>query len=223
MAKRFIDEGAFVYLSGRRKEALEKAVSELGDNARGIQVDITNNDDIDQLYAEVKQARGGLDILVANAGVGEFAPIDQITPEHYDYTFNTNVKGTMFTVQKALPLMSPGGSVILTGSTVGVKGTAAFSVYSASKAAVRNFARSWAEDLRGTGIRVNVLSPGTTKTDKLMGLLDDDAANFYSNSAPLGRMGEPAEIASVAAFLASEDSSFMTGSEIFVDGGLAQI
>ncbi len=198
-------------------------MAQLGEKARGIQADITQDADLDRLFQEVKQHHGGLDILMANAGVGEFAPLGSISPEHYDYTFDINVKGTLFTVQKALPLLKAGSSIILTGSTVGSMGTPAFSVYSASKAAVRNFARSWAQDLRGSNIRVNILSPGATRTDKLMELLDDSAKEGFGNAAPLGRMGDPAEIAAVAAFLASDDSSYMTGGEIFVDGGLAQI
>lgn len=222
-AKRFIEEGAFVYISARRQDALDKAVAELGENAHGISADIANPEDLDRLFDIVKQRHGSLDILFANAGVGEFAPLGDITSEHFDYAFDINVKGTLFTVQKALPLLNRGGSILLTGSTVGVKGTPAFSVYSASKAAVRNFARSWAEDLRGTGIRVNVLSPGATKTDKLVGLVGDEGLSGFAMGAPLERVGEPEEIAGVAAFLASEDSSFMTGSEVFVDGGFAQV
>ena len=222
-AERFIEEGAFVYISGRRRDALDQALAKLGDRAEGIQTDITQSDDLDRLFERVKQQHGSLDILMANAGVGDFAPLGAISSEQYDFTFDINVKGTLFTVQKALPLLTSGSSIILTGSTTGSMGTPAFSVYSASKAAVRNFARSWAQDLRGSGIRVNVLSPGSTMTDKLMGLIDDATKEGFANAAPLGRMGEPSEIAAVAAFLASDDSSFMTGSEVFADGGLAQI
>lgn len=191
--------------------------------ARAVQTDVTKLEDLDHLFSVVKRERGGLDVLVANAGVGEFASLKDITPEHYQYAFDINVKGTLFTVQKALPLLQSGGSIILTGSTVGAMGTAAMSVYSASKAAVRNFARSWALDLRGTGIRVNVLSPGPVKTDKLVELVSEEGLGSFADNVPLGRVGDVAEIAATAAFLASDDSSFMTGSEVFVDGGFAQV
>jgi len=222
-AKRFIEEGAFVYISGRRQDMLDSAVAELGHNARGIQTDITKLDELDRLFEAVRKNHDSLDILFANAGVGEFAPLKEITPEHYDYAFNINVKGTLFTVQKALPMLKPGSSIILTGSTTGSLGTPAMSVYSATKAAVRNFARSWALDLRSTGIRVNILSPGPTKTDKLTDLVNQDTLEDFAKNVPLGRLGDPVETAAAAAFLASSDSSFMTGSELFVDGGYAQI
>ncbi|WP_280570751.1 SDR family oxidoreductase [Chromohalobacter sp. 296-RDG] len=222
-AKRFTAEGAFVYLFGRRQAALDEALAELGSNARAIQGDISKSEDLDRLFAAVKSEKGSLDILFANAGLGELVALDAITPEHFDRTFDINVKGTLFTVQKALPLMSSGSSIVLTGSTTGVMGTPAMSVYSASKAAVRNFARSWAQDLRGTGIRVNVLSPGLTETEKVKEMLDDDILAGQVQATPLGRMGDPADTAAVAAFLASDDSRFMTGSEVFVDGGAAQI
>lgn len=227
-AKRFVADGAFVYIFGRRQDALDTALADLGRNARGVRGDITDPADLDRLFETVSIEKGGVDILVANAGVGEFSPLGEITPEHYARTFDINVKGTLFTVQKALPLLKPGASVILTGSTVGVMGTPAMSVYSASKAAVRNFARTWALDLKGTGVRVNVLSPGATETDKLKelfettGMEDAIVAGFRDNT-PLGRLGDPAETAAVAAFLASDDSRFMTGSEVFVDGGYAQV
>ncbi len=227
-AKRFVDDGAFVYIFGRRQDALDTALADLGQNARGVRGDITDPTDLDRLFEAVKDGKGGIDVLLANAGVGEFAPLGEITPEHYAWTFDINVKGTLFTVQKALPQLKSGASVILTGSTVGVMGTEAMSVYSASKAAVRNFARSWALDLKGTGIRVNVLSPGATETEKLKdifestGMEDAIVAGFRENT-PLGRLGDPAETAAVAAFLASDDSRFMTGSEVFVDGGYAQV
>ena len=171
----------------------------------------------------MKAERGGLDILFANAGTGAFAALGEITPEHYDQTFDVNVKGTIFTVQKALPLMSAGGSIILTGSSTGVMGTPAFSIYSATKAAIRNLARSWALDLKGTGIRVNVLSPGPTTTELATEVLGEEGLAAIGASTVLGRMGDPSETGAVAAFLASSDSSFMTGGEVFVDGGLAQI
>tara|TARA_R110001606_G_scaffold172153_1_gene318333 strand:- start:1420 stop:2154 length:735 start_codon:yes stop_codon:yes gene_type:complete len=222
-AQRLIDEGAFVFIAGRRQDVLDNAAEALGSNARGLQADVTKPEDLDRVFETVQKEKGRLDILVANAGVGEFASLGQITEEHYDYIFDINVKGTLFTVQKALPLMTNGGSIILTGSTVGSMGTPAMSIYSASKAAIRNLVRSWAHDLRGTGIRVNVMSPGPTKTDKLIELLPSDALSEMKRSVPLERLGDPQETAGAVAFLASDDSSFMTGSEVFVDGGYAQV
>lgn len=222
-AQRFIDEGAFVYIFGRRQAALDAALAVLGENARAVQGSVSDLADLDRLYATVKAERGGLDILLANAGTGSFAALGQITPEQYDQTFDVNVKGVLFTVQKGLPLMKAGGSIILTGSTTGEMGTPQFSIYSATKAAVRNFARSWALDLRGTGIRVNVLSPGPTRTDLALEVVGEEAFEAMGATTPLGRLGEPSETAAAAAFLASDDSSYMTGGEIFVDGGMAQV
>lgn len=222
-ARRFIEEGAFVYLFGRRQAQLDAAVAGLGPSARAVQGSVTEAADLDRLYETVKAERGGLDILLANAGTGTVEPLGEITPESYDQTFDINVKGLLFSVQKALPLMGDGGSIILTGSTTGVMGTPGFSVYSASKAAVRNLARSWALDLRGRGIRVNVLSPGPTRTELAMEVVGEAALAELGATTPLGRMADPSETAAVAAFLASGDSSFMTGGEVFVDGGLAQV
>ncbi|WP_137898167.1 glucose 1-dehydrogenase [Sphingomonas sp. 2SG] len=222
-AKRFIDEGAFVYIFGRRQAALDAALATLGDKARAVRGSVDDLADLDTLYDTVRAERGQLDILLANAGTGAFAALGAITPEHYYQIFDVNVKGLLFTVQKGLPLMRAGGSIILTGSTTGVMGTPQFSVYSATKAAVRNFARSWAQDLRGTGIRVNVLSPGPTRTDLALEVVGTEAFEAMGATTPLGRLGDPAETAGAAAFLASDDSSFMTGSELFVDGGMAQI
>jgi NAD(P)-dependent dehydrogenase (short-subunit alcohol dehydrogenase family) len=222
-AQRFVDEGAFVYLFGRRQEQLDAAVAKLGASARAVRGSVTDLADLDRLYETVKTERGGLDILFANAGTGAFAPLGAITPEHYDQIFDVNVKGLIFSVQKGLPLMKAGGSIILTGSTTGEMGTAQFSIYSATKAAVRNLARSWALDLKGTGIRVNVLSPGPTRTDLALEVVGKEAFEAIGALTPLGRIGEPSETGAVAAFLASSDSSFMTGGEVFVDGGLAQI
>lgn len=222
-AQRFIDEGAFVYIFGRRQPALDAAVAELGPNARGVQGSVSDMADLDRLYAAVKAERGSLDIVFANAGAGSPLALGSITAEHIDEIFETNVKGTIFTVQKALPLMAEGGSIILTGSSAGTTGAPAFSAYSASKAGVRNLARSWAEDLKGTGIRVNVLSPGPTATELAKQALGEEGMQMFASMNPLQRMAEPAELGAAAAFLASEDSSFMTASELAVDGGLAQI
>lgn len=222
-AQRFIEEGAFVFLFGRRQDLLDAAAARLGPNARAVAGSVSDPADLDRLYAAVKAERGTLDIVFANAGTGDLVPLGQITADQYDRTFDTNVKGTLFTVQKALPLMGPGGSIILTGSTTGVMGTARFSIYSASKAAIRNFARSWALDLVGTGIRVNVLSPGPTLTELSAEVVGKEAMEAMGATTPIGRVGQPPEIGAVAAFLASDDSSFMTGGEVFADGGLAQV
>ncbi len=222
-AKRFIKEGAFVYLFGRRQDALDAAVAELGPNARSVTGSVSDEADLDRLYAAVKAERRSLDVVFANAGAGSPLPLGQITAEHIDEAFDTNVKGTIFTVQKALPLMGPGGSIILTGSSAGTTGAPGFTAYSASKAAVRNLARTWAEDLKGTGIRVNVLSPGATATELAKEALGEEGQKAYGAMTPLQRMADPSEIGAVAAFLASSDSSFMTASEVAVDGGLAQL
>ena len=227
-AIRFAAEGAQVVIVGRRQDELDKALHLIGHEAIAIQGDISNLDDLARIFTQVKADKGRVDVLFANAGLGDFQPIGSITEESFDRTFGINVKGTLFTVQNALPLMSAGGSVILTGSTTGTMGTPAFSVYSATKAALRNFARSWALDLKGTGIRINVLSPGPISTPGLdlalsgtgqkEALIDDMTAQV-----PLGRIGKPEEVAAAALFLASDESSFMTGSEMFVDGGFAQV
>jgi NAD(P)-dependent dehydrogenase (short-subunit alcohol dehydrogenase family) len=222
-AKRFIEEGAFVFIFGRRQEALDAAVADLGPNARAVKGSVSDLADLDRLYAAVKSERGTLDIVFANAGTGSLLPLAEMTAEHIDEIFDTNVKGSIFTVQKALSLMSRGGSIILTGSSAGTTGAQALSAYSASKAAVRNLARSWAEDLKGTGIRVNVLSPGPTATELAKEAIGEEGIKAFASMNPLRRMADPAEIAAVAAFLASQDSSFMTASEVAVDGGLAQI
>ena len=222
-AKRFIEEGAFVFIFGRRQKVLDSAVADLGPNARAVMGSVSDPADLDRLYAAVKAERGTLDIVFANAGVGSQLALGKITAKHIDETFDTNVKGTIFTVQKALPLMAKGGSIILTGSSAGTTGAPAMSAYSASKAAVRNLARSWAEDLKGTGIRVNVLSPGATETELAKKALGTEGLKAFASMTLFKRMGDPAEVGAVAAFLASQDSSFMTGSEVAVDGGLAQI
>lgn len=227
-ATRFAQEGAQVFMTGRRQAELDKAVTEVGHDARGIQGDIANMADLDRLYDTVRQETGRIDVLFANAGGGEFAALSQITEDHYDRTFATNVKGTLFTVQKALPLLVDGASVILTGSTAASTGSPAFSVYGASKAAIRNFARNWMLDLAPRRIRVNVLVPGATSTPGLHGLSSSEEDNrdfvaMMEAQIPLGRMGTPQEIAAAALFLASDDSSFINGSELFADGGQAQI
>jgi NAD(P)-dependent dehydrogenase (short-subunit alcohol dehydrogenase family) len=222
-AKRFVAEGAFVFLFGRRQDALDAALAGLGPDARAVRGSVSDEADLDRLYAAVKAERGTLDIVFANAGAGSPLALGQITAQHIDETFDTNVKGTIFTVQKALPLMGAGGSIILTGSSAGTTGAPGFTAYSASKAAVRNLARTWAEDLKGTGIRVNVLSPGATATELAKEALGQEGQALFASMTPLQRMADPAEIGAVAAFLASADSSFMTASEVAVDGGLAQL
>ncbi|MDQ2733647.1 MAG: SDR family oxidoreductase [Pseudomonadota bacterium] len=227
-AKLFVAEGAYVYITGRRQEELGKAVKEIGGNVTGVQGDVSKLADLDRLYAAVKAGHGRVDVLVANAGLGTLEPLGRITEEAYDLTFDVNVKGTIFSVQGALPLMRAGSSIVLTSSATGVTGTPAFSVYSASKAAIRNLARSWALDLKGTGIRVNVLSPGATDTPALrqLGALAGGKDALYASFAsqiPLGRVSDPEEIAAVTLFLASNDSRSMTATEVFADGGAAQV
>lgn len=226
-AKEFAAQGATVFITGRRQAELDKAVAAIGPNAIGIQGDVSKQADLDRIQAEIASKAGRLDVLVANAGGGSFLPLGAITDEQYETIFGSNVKGLLFTVQTVLPLIPKGGSIVLIGSTTAVMGTEAFSVYSASKAAVRNFARSWTLDLKTRGIRVNTLSPGPIRTpglegvvppDQLQGLVDQLAA-----AVPLGRIGDPSEVAKVALFLASDDSSFVNGIELFVDGGLAQV
>ncbi|PZP62478.1 glucose 1-dehydrogenase [Pseudoxanthomonas sp. X-1] len=226
-AIRFAAEGASVVIVGRRQEELDKALGLIGGDAIALQGDISRLEDLDRVFDQIKARKGRIDVLFANAGAGDFEPLGSITEDSFDRTFGVNVKGTLFTVQKALPLMRDGGSIVLTGSTAGVMGTPAFSVYSATKAALRNFARSWALDLKGTGIRVNVLSPGPIATpglDQALSTTGQQDAIMESMTAqlPLGRIGRVEEVAATALFLASDESSFMTGSEVFVDGGFAQ-
>lgn len=226
-AQELAAQGAKVYLTGRRQQELDDAVALVGASVTGIRADASRLDDLDKVYAQIAEESGRLDILFANAGGGDMLPLGAITEEHFDRIFGTNVRGVLFTVQKALPLLSAGSSIILTASTVSVKGTANFSVYSASKAAVRNFARSWALDLQGRGIRVNVVSPGPVKTPGLGGLVpEEQRQGLYDGLAaqvPLGRIGEPAEVGKAVAFLASDAASFINAVELFVDGGMAQI
>jgi NAD(P)-dependent dehydrogenase (short-subunit alcohol dehydrogenase family) len=220
-AKLFVREGAYVFITGRRQQELDEAVKAIGSNVTGVQGDVSKLADLDRLYETVR-AHGRIDIVLANAGVAEFAPLENITEEHFDKLFNINVKGTLFTVQKALPLLNDGGSIIVMGSVAGVKGTPAFGVYGATKAAIRNFVRAWTMELKERRIRSNVLSPGPTDTPAVSRQPADAIARIVS-TIPMGRMGEPDEIAKAALFLASGDSSFVTGIELFVDGGRAQI
>ncbi|GLS23886.1 oxidoreductase [Labrys miyagiensis] len=227
-AMRFAAEGAQLFITGRRQKQLDEAVDAVGSGVRGVLGDVGNLADLDRLFAVVKDEAGSIDVLFANAGSGEFAAIGAITEEHFDATFRTNVKGTLFTVQKALPLLKDGSCIILTGSTAGSTGTPTFSVYSATKAAIRAFARTWILDLADRKIRVNVLAPGNTSTPGWHGLTaseqaHDEMLRAAEQSIPLGRLADSAEIASAALFLASDDSSFVTGIELFVDGGSAQI
>lgn len=229
IAKRFASEGAHVYITGRRQAELDAAVQAIGGTAESARVDSTDLAQLQALFDRVKEKHGKLDVLVANAGGGSLLPLSQITEEHFDDTFARNVKGTLFTVQTALPLLGKGSSVILTGSTAASSGTEAFSVYAASKAAVRAFARNWILDLKGRDIRVNTLSPGPIKTPGLVELVGNDAGqqqgflDHLASLIPMGRVGDPDEIAKAAVFLASDDASFVNGIELFVDGGLQQI
>jgi len=220
-AKLFVREGAYVFITGRRQKELDDAVKAIGNNVSGIQGDVAKLPDLDRLYQAVK-AKGRIDIVFANAGVAEFAPLGRITEEHFDKLFNINVRGTLFTVQKALPLLNDGASIILNGSVAGVKGTPAFGVYGATKAAIRCFVRAWTVELKDRRIRSNVISPGPTETP-VIGQQPPDAIAKIVSTIPMGRMGAPDEIARAALFLASEDTSFVTGIELFVDGGRAQV
>ncbi|MEU9831952.1 SDR family oxidoreductase [Streptosporangium sp. NPDC048047] len=227
-ARRFAAEGAYVFITGRRQEALDAAVAEIGANVTGVRVDVSDLADLDRLYAVIAEQGRRIDVLFANAGGGEFSPLEQVTERHFDQTFGSNVKGTLFTVQKALPLLNDDASVIFTGSTAATSGAEAFGVYAASKAAIRSLARTWANELRGRGIRVNTLVPGPIDTPGIAGLASDQESaaqlkDFLASTVPLGRMGRPEEAAAAALFLASDQSSFVTGSELFVDGGLNQI
>jgi NAD(P)-dependent dehydrogenase (short-subunit alcohol dehydrogenase family) len=227
IAKRFTAEGAYVFITGRRQAELDAAVADIGENVQGARADSANLGDLDALYELVNAQKGKIDVLVANAGGGIGADLGTITEEQYERTFATNVKGLLFTVQKALPLLAKNASVILTGSTTATKGLPNASVYAASKAAVRNFARSWIVELKGQDIRINVLSPGPTHTPGLLGLAPPEhqgaLLDTLASTVPLGRIADPDEAAAAAVFLASEASSFVNGTELFVDGGQAQI
>src|SRR5246500_5004294 len=227
-AKQFVNEGAYVFITGRREQELAAGVKEIGRNVTGVQGDVANLGDLDRLFAQIKREKGRLDIVFANAGTAKYAPLGSITEDTYDSIFDINVKGLLFTVQKALPLLPDGASIILNASIVASKGFSANSVYSATKAAVRSFARIWTTDLRDRRIRVNAVSPGSIDTPGLSGLLassptGEQRAKMISNSIPLARFGTPDEIAKAVVFLASDDSSYITGTELFVDGGFAQV
>jgi len=221
-AKLFVKEGAYVFITGRRQKELDEAVKAIASHVSGVQGDVANAADLDRLFGTVAKTKGQIDIVLANAGVGEFVPFESVTEEHFDELFNVNVRGTLFTVQKALPLLKDGGSIILNGSVASVKGTTAFGVYAASKAAIRSFVRTWTTDLKHRRIRSNVVSPGPINT-LLASRQSADAIAGIVSTVPMGRMGEPDEVAKAALFLASDDSSFVTGIELFVDGGRAQI
>jgi NAD(P)-dependent dehydrogenase (short-subunit alcohol dehydrogenase family) len=223
IAKHFTEEGARVFIVGRRQSQLDEAVAAIGGDAAAIQGDISNLTDLDRIYETIQARAGQIDVLAVNAGVYEFAKLGEITEEQFDRTFNTDVRGLLFTVQKALPLLSKGSSVILTGSMVSIKGFASCSVYNASKAAVRSFARTWIVDLKGRDIRVNVLSPGYTDTPGLAHFVTEEEKTAMAASVPLGRLGTPDDLGKAAVFLASDDSAYVTGIELFVDGGAAQI
>lgn len=226
-AQEFAAQGARVFITGRRQAELDAAVAAIGKNATGIRADVSKLDQLDAVYAQIAASAGHLDVVFANAGGGDMMPLGAITEAHFDSIFDTNVRGTLFTVQKALPLLRDGGAIILTSSTTSIQGTANFSVYSASKAAVRNFARSWLLDLKERAIRVNVISPGPIRTPGLGGLVPDEHRqglfDHLSSLVPMGRLGEASEIGKAAAFLASDAASFVNGVELFVDGGSAQI
>jgi NAD(P)-dependent dehydrogenase (short-subunit alcohol dehydrogenase family) len=227
-AKQFVNEGAYVFITGRRQSELDAAVKQIGKSVTAVQGDVSKLGDLDRLFAQIKREKGKLDIVFANAGVATYAPIGAITEEHYDSIFNINVKGLLFTVQKALPLLPDGASVILNASIVASKGLPSNSVYSATKAAIRSFARTWTTDLKNRRIRVNAVSPGPIETPGLNNLVASTGAGeerlkMLSNNVPLGRLGTPDEIAKAVVFLASDDSSYVTGTELFVDGGFAQV
>ncbi|MGW4463188.1 SDR family oxidoreductase [Micromonospora sp. NPDC004704] len=228
VARRFATEGAHVFVTGRRKEQLDAAVAQIDGDVTAVAGDVSDLADLDRLYEAVAQQGRRVDVLFANAGGGEFASLEQVTEEHFDQTFDTNVKGTVFTVQKALPLLNDGASIILSGSTAATSGAEAFGVYAASKAAIRSFARTWANELRGRAVRVNTIIPGPTDTPGITGLAPNEEQavqlrGYLAGSVPLGRMAQPAEIANAVLFLASDQASFVTGAELFADGGLNQI
>jgi NAD(P)-dependent dehydrogenase (short-subunit alcohol dehydrogenase family) len=222
-AKRFVEEGAYVFITGRRQEQLDEAIKAIGRNVTGVRGDAAKLDDLDRLFDTVKRKKGKIDILFASAGKGEPLPLGQITEEHFDSAFDLNVRGTLFTVQKALPLFSNGGSIIMTGSNASAKGFPSFGVYAASKLALRSFARTWVNELKDRKIRVNLLVPGAVTSPMQEEVLTKEAREFFESLIPRGKMGQPDEIATVALFLASDDASYVNGVELFVDGGMTAV
>ena len=225
-AKRFVEEGAYVFITGRRQAELDKAVAEIGRNVTGVQGDVSNLDDLDRLYKEVETKKGKLDVLFANAGIAEPVPTSNVTPEHYDRTFDINTRGVFFAVHKALPLMKDGGSIIVNGSGAWQKGIPMYAAYAATKAALRSFVRTWTAEFAGKGIRANVISPGPVETPILEGQFGentDAVKERFKAMVPMGRIGKPEEIASAAVFLASEESSYISGIDLPVDGGLVAV
>jgi len=222
-ARRFVEEGAYVFITGRRQQQLDEAVTLIGRNVTGVRGDASNLDDLDRLFETVKREKGKIDILYASAGWGEAVPLGEVTEQHFDKIFDLNTRGTLFTVQKALPLLNDGGSIFMTGSVASVKGFPGFSVYAASKAALRSFARTWLNELKGRNIRVNVLGPGPIATPMQEQAINPEAKQMFESLIPRGKMGQPEEIAGAALFLASDDSSFVNGVELNVDGGFSAI
>jgi NAD(P)-dependent dehydrogenase (short-subunit alcohol dehydrogenase family) len=222
-AKLFVEEGAYVFITGRKQEQLDEAVKLIGRNVTGVRGDAANLDDLDRLFDKVKREKGKIDVLFASAGKGEAVPLGEITEQHFDAAFNVNARGTLFTVQKALPLLNDGASIIMTGSNASVKGFPGWGVYAASKAALRSFARTWLNELKGRKIRVNLLVPGAIATPMQEEVLTKEAKEMFESLIPRGKMGQSEEVATVALFLASDDSSFVNGAELFVDGGMTAI
>jgi NAD(P)-dependent dehydrogenase (short-subunit alcohol dehydrogenase family) len=222
-AKLFVEEGAYVFITGRKQEQLDEAVKLIGRNVTGVRGDAANLDDLDRLFDTVKREKGKIDVLFASAGKGEAVPLGEITEQHFDAAFNVNARGTLFTVQKALPLLNDGASIIMTGSNASVKGFPGWGVYAASKAALRSFARTWLNELKGRKIRVNLLVPGAIATPMQEEVLTKEAKAMFESLIPRGKMGQSEEVATVALFLASDDSSFVNGAELFVDGGMTAI
>jgi NAD(P)-dependent dehydrogenase (short-subunit alcohol dehydrogenase family) len=222
-AKLFVEEGAYVFITGRKQEQLDEAVKLIGRNVTGVRGDAANLDDLDRLFDTVKREKGKIDVLFASAGKGEAVPLGEITEQHFDAAFNVNARGTLFTVQKALPLLNDGASIIMTGSNASVKGFPGWGVYAASKATLRSFARTWLNELKGRKIRVNLLVPGAIATPMQEEVLTKEAKEMFESLIPRGKMGQSEEVATVALFLASDDSSFVNGAELFVDGGMTAI
>jgi NAD(P)-dependent dehydrogenase (short-subunit alcohol dehydrogenase family) len=222
-AKLFVEEGAYVFITGRKQEQLDEAVKLIGRNVTGVRGDVSNLDDLDRLFDTVKRQKGKIDVLFASAGTGEAVPLGEITEQHFNAAFNVNARGTLFTVQKALPLLNDGASIIMTGSNASVKGFPGWGVYAASKAALRSFARTWLNELKGRKIRVNLLVPGAIATPMQEEVLTKEAKEMFESLIPRGKMGQSEEVATVALFLASDDSSFVNGAELFVDGGMTAI